>query len=72
MLESRCTRLAGQHARATITAMLAIGSKPCGPFTRVDKETYTLADVGVEPHKPSQAQKRNNQLRRTANGRRAE
>jgi len=36
--------------------MLAVGSKPGGPFTRVDKGTYTLAEAAVEPQKPSGAQ----------------
>ena len=37
--------------------MLAVGSSPGGPFTRVDKGTYTLANAVGEPQKPSRAQK---------------
>jgi hypothetical protein len=33
--------------------MLAVGSKPGGPFTRVDKGTYTLADTGSATTKPA-------------------
>jgi hypothetical protein len=36
--------LGGKTPEQTITAMLAVGSKPGGPFTRVDKSTYTLAE----------------------------
>ena len=42
--------------------MLAVGSKPGGPFTRVDKGTYTLADAG-EPQEASRAQKPKSQPR---------
>jgi hypothetical protein len=41
----RCAGLKGKTPEATISAMLAVGSKPGGPFTRVDKGTYTLADT---------------------------
>jgi hypothetical protein len=44
MIESGRTRLKGKTPEATITAMLAVGSKPGGPFKRVDKGTYALAD----------------------------
>ena len=37
--------------------MLAVGSKPGGPFKRVDKGTYTLADDSPEPEKTVQAHK---------------
>jgi hypothetical protein len=40
----RCSALKGKTPEQTITAMLAVGSKPGGPFKRVDKGTYTLAD----------------------------
>jgi hypothetical protein len=43
----RCTGLKGKTPEATISAMLAVGSKPGGPFARVDKGTYTLADSAV-------------------------
>jgi hypothetical protein len=65
VIESGRTRLAGKTPEQTITAMLAVGSKPGGPFTRVDKGTYTLADAAVEPQKPSRAQKPKRQPPRT-------
>jgi hypothetical protein len=40
----RCSGLKGKTPQATISAMLAVGSKPGGPFKRVDKGTYALAD----------------------------
>jgi hypothetical protein len=40
----RCEGLKGKTPEATISAMLAVGSKPGGPFKRVDKGTYTLAE----------------------------
>jgi HB1, ASXL, restriction endonuclease HTH domain len=43
----RCSGLRGKTPEQTITAMLAVGSKPGGPFKRVDKGTYTLADAGT-------------------------
>ena len=41
----RCAGLKGKTPEATISAMLAVGSKRGGPFNRVDKGTYTVADV---------------------------
>jgi hypothetical protein len=41
----RCSGLKGKTPEATISAMLAVGSKRGGPFTRVDKGTYTLAET---------------------------
>ena len=49
VLESGRTRLGGKTPEQTITAMLAVGSKPGGPFTRVDKSTYTLDETAAEP-----------------------
>jgi HB1, ASXL, restriction endonuclease HTH domain len=43
VLASGRTRLTGKTPEQTITAMLAVGSKPGGPFKRVDKGTCTLA-----------------------------
>ena len=40
----RCAGLKGKTPEATISAMLAVGSKPGGSFKRVDKGTYGLAD----------------------------
>jgi hypothetical protein len=50
----RCAGLKGKTPEATISAMLAIGSKPGGPFTRVDKGTYTLANAPSGTAKPAQ------------------
>jgi HB1, ASXL, restriction endonuclease HTH domain len=47
VIDSGRTRLGGKTPEQTITAMLAVGSKPGGPFTRVDKGTYTLADAAA-------------------------
>jgi hypothetical protein len=41
----RCAGLKGKTPEATISAMLAVGCKPGGPFKRVDKGTYTLAEA---------------------------
>ena len=41
----RCSGLKGKTPEATISAMLAVGSKPGGPFKRVDKGTYTVAET---------------------------
>ena len=45
LASGRCAGLKGKTPEATISAMLAVGSKPGGPFTRVAKGTYTLADA---------------------------
>ena len=49
MLDSGRARLGGKTPEQTITAMLAVGSKPGGPFTRVDKGTYSLAEAATAP-----------------------
>jgi HB1, ASXL, restriction endonuclease HTH domain len=50
MIDSgRCSGLKGKTPEATISAMLAVGSKPGGPFKRVGKGTYTLADKPAQP-----------------------
>jgi HB1, ASXL, restriction endonuclease HTH domain len=51
----RCEGLKGKTPEATISAMLAVGSKPGGPFTRVDKGTYTLAETTSGTAAPAQA-----------------
>ena len=53
----RCSGLKGKTPEATISAMLAVGSKSGGPFKRVGKGTYTLADSAPRPAKVSQTQK---------------
>jgi len=54
----RCAGLKGKTPEATISAMLAVGSKPGGPFKRVDKGTYTLADASTPPATDGGTQKR--------------
>ena len=60
----RCSGLKGKTPEATISAMLAVGSKPGGPFKRVDKGTYTLAattsaiSTPAAQAKPATAKKR--------------
>ena len=54
----RCAGLKGKTPEATISAMLAVGSKPGGPFKRVDKGTYALADAPTPPANDGGAQKR--------------
>jgi hypothetical protein len=50
------TQLKGKTPEATISAMLAVGSKPGGPFSRVDKGTYTLADTAPTANKAADGQ----------------
>jgi HB1/ASXL restriction endonuclease-like protein with HTH domain len=40
LASGRCAGLEGKTPEATISAMLAVGSKPGGPFARVGKGTY--------------------------------
>src|SRR5207248_7322653 len=54
LASGRCARLKGKTPEATISAMLAVGSKPGGPFARVDKGTYTLADSASAASNPAQ------------------
>ena len=65
VLESGRTRLGGKTPEQTITAMLAVGSKLGGPFTRIDKGTYTLADTAAEPQQPARARTPKRQPART-------
>jgi HB1, ASXL, restriction endonuclease HTH domain len=58
VLESgRSSGLKGKTPEATISAMLAVGSKPGGPFKRVDKGTYVLADATTPPDEDAPADK---------------
>jgi len=58
VLESgRCSRLKGKTPEATISAMLAVGSKPGGPFKRVEKGTYMLAEAATGPAEEAPAGK---------------
>jgi HB1, ASXL, restriction endonuclease HTH domain len=45
----RCSGLKGKTPEATISAMLAVRSKSGGPFKRVAKGTYALADRAARP-----------------------
>jgi hypothetical protein len=54
LASGRCAGLRGKTPEATISAMLAVGSKPGGPFQHVDKGTYTLADTASTSRKPAQ------------------
>ena len=54
----RCAGLKGKTPEATISAMLTVGSKPGGPFKRIDKGTYTLADASTPPANDGGTQKR--------------
>ena len=45
LASGRCAGLKGKTPEATISAMLAVGSKPGGRFARVDKGTYTVTDT---------------------------
>lgn len=47
LASGRCAGLKGKTPEATIGAMLAVGSKAGGPFTRVDKGTYVLANAAT-------------------------
>ena len=58
LASGRCAGLRGKTPEATISAMLAVGSKPGGPFTRVDKGTYTLADSASPTRKSAPTAKR--------------
>ena len=53
LASGRCAGLKGKTPEATISAMLAVGSKPGGPFTRVEKGTYTLANAATTSTKPA-------------------
>jgi HB1, ASXL, restriction endonuclease HTH domain len=52
----RCSGLKGKTPEATISAMLAVGSKSGGPFKRVDKGTYTLAERNATSTPAAQAE----------------
>jgi HB1, ASXL, restriction endonuclease HTH domain len=52
----RCSSLKGKTPEATISAMLAVGSKSGGPFKRVDKGTYTLAERNATSTPTAQAE----------------
>ncbi len=66
LASGRYTSLKGKTPEATISAMLAVGSKPGGPFTRVDKGTYTLAAASAPEPKPAPSAKPQTQKRAPA------
>src|SRR5206468_9520756 len=51
----RCARLKGKTPEATVAAILAVGSKPGGPFKRVDKGTYAIAEAAASGPEKAQA-----------------
>lgn len=57
LASGRCAGLKGKTPEATISAMLAVGSKPGGPFARVGKGTYALADMADTSAKKTEPQK---------------
>jgi hypothetical protein len=73
----RCAGLKGKTPEATISAMLAVASKPGGHFKRIDKGTYTLADaptaatgnVKTSPKKSEPVAAKRAAARKTATGR---
>lgn len=75
LASGRCAGLKGKTPEATISAMLAVGSKPGGPFARVDKGTYTVTDSAsktkrqtpaVAKPKPRRLARRHRRQRRRA------
>src|SRR6266536_1118643 len=54
----RCSRLQGKTPEATVAALLAVGSKPGGPFKRVEKGTYTLSEPTAKDEGEERAQPR--------------
>ena len=62
----RCMGLKGKTPAATISAMLAVGAKPGGPFARVAKGTYTLADTALEEQRPAEPAGKSRRTRQTA------
>jgi hypothetical protein len=75
LTSGRCAGLKGKTPEATIGAMLAVGSKPGGPFARVDKGTYALADMANTTAKateqPKQAAPKSPRTRKAAQARNA-
>lgn len=68
----RCAGLRGKTPEATITAMLAVGSKPGGPFKRVDKGTYALADAAARSAKKAAEPQKSETKPRATNRKKAE
>jgi hypothetical protein len=66
LASGRCAGLKGKTPEQTITAMLAVGSKPGGPFKRVDRGTYALApQAAATANKSAQPRKRGTKPRMT-------
>ncbi len=71
LASGRCAGLKGKTPEATISAMLAVGSKPGGPFSRVGKGTYTLAGSSAKLARAKPAatgEKRVTAARKSASG----
>jgi len=66
LASGRCAGLKGKTPEATISAMLAVGSKPGGPFTRVDKGTYALAGTKANQSPSKAARSRKAPAKRTS------
>ena len=49
LASGRCRSLSGKTPEASIAALLAVGSKPGGPFKRVGKGIYAVADDATGP-----------------------
>jgi hypothetical protein len=62
----RCSGLKGKTPEATVAAMLAVGSKSGGPFKRVGKAIYTLADELVKAKPATGARAANRRPKRTS------
>jgi hypothetical protein len=54
LASGRCAGLKGKTPEATIGAMLAVGSKPGGPFKRVGKGTYALREAPASENAEAQ------------------
>ena len=65
LASGRCAGLKGKTPEATISAMLAVGSRPGGPFTRVDKGTYALADAPTAAKATAKTNKATTTAKRT-------
>jgi hypothetical protein len=48
LASGRCRSLSGKTPEASVAALLAVGAKPGGPFKRVGKGIYTLAEQPAE------------------------
>ena len=56
LASGRCRSLSGKTPEASVAALLAVGAKPGGPFKRVGKGIYTIADQSAESRNSGAAQ----------------